>query len=367
MSVWLVSHIRALEAARVSASPLPPTPEPDARLRGHPVRKFRHSAYDSILTPAALAKNALHSPAFNALDLCTGSGNIALTLATQFPLANVLGADKDERAVKLARENGTLNAALNAYFSHCDAFVDRRVPRASDAMAVGTDEPKLSPAAPLGLLELSVHTHNKTFFTSSPSTQASPEGERQSEKSALFDVIISNPPYVTAAEYEGLAPEIRLWENKDALVPALPPGYQGQVAAHASSLSASVHWPTAAEVAAGGLAVYERLIWCAPRLLRPINEIWLRNPPSTPLPTFTHSANSPAGVANPAAAEAAGPRLNSKAEAAVLAAVPRLVLELGTEGQALAVADMMQAQGLRPEVFLDGGEKVRWVVGFHRQ
>jgi release factor glutamine methyltransferase len=34
-----------------------------------------------------------------------------------------------------------------------------------------------------------------------------------------FDLITSNPPYVTASEYKNLAPEIRNWEPKMALTP----------------------------------------------------------------------------------------------------------------------------------------------------
>jgi release factor glutamine methyltransferase len=33
-----------------------------------------------------------------------------------------------------------------------------------------------------------------------------------------FDLLVSNPPYVSAAEYETLQPEIRLYEPYDALV-----------------------------------------------------------------------------------------------------------------------------------------------------
>lgn len=35
----------------------------------------------------------------------------------------------------------------------------------------------------------------------------------------VFDLVVSNPPYVSAAEYAGLAPEILLWEPRAALTP----------------------------------------------------------------------------------------------------------------------------------------------------
>jgi methylase of polypeptide subunit release factors len=345
--------------------------DPVSKLRGFPVHKFKPSSFDAIKSPTVVARSALQSPTFNLLDICSGSGNIGLSVASQFPLANVLGADLDERAVRLARENGTVNGVLNAYFTHCDVFADHRAAPAaaaacSEIAPAASTEPAAAPAAPQGLFDLQVRTENKNFYTSTLTTRESPQVERSSARSLLFDVLVSNPPYVTAAEHEGLQPEVRNWENRDALVPNVPAAARRQVASHASSLSASVHWPTVAEVDALALHFYERIIWCSPRLLRPIDELWLLNRMSTPVPTFTHSANTAMGNANAEAAAAAAPPLMATVERAVLSQVPRVVLEVGQEAQAVPVAEMLKAQGFRPEVFLDAGENVRWIVGFHR-
>jgi len=187
----------------------------------------------------------------------------------------------------------------------------------------------------------------------------------QSPKSRLFDMLVSNPPYVTAAEHSTLAPEVRDWENRDALVPNVPASFRAEAAAHACAMSASVHWPTAEEAETLALAFYERIAWTAPRLLRPIEEIWLRNAVSTPTPTFAHSGNTSLGVSAAAAAAEAAPPLSATVERAVLSQVPRVVLEVGSQDQAVAVAGMLKAQNFRAELFLDGGDKVRWVTGFH--
>ena len=50
------------------------------------------------------------------LDLCTGSGCIALALAKAFPRAQVLGVDIAPEAIALARENAEKNRLINVDF-----------------------------------------------------------------------------------------------------------------------------------------------------------------------------------------------------------------------------------------------------------
>ncbi len=56
------------------------------------------------------------------LDLGTGTGALALALAREFPLANVVGVDVIEDAVQLALENKKLNNIENAQFLQSDWF-----------------------------------------------------------------------------------------------------------------------------------------------------------------------------------------------------------------------------------------------------
>jgi len=96
------------------------------------------------------------------VDVGTGSGAIALALAQERPGARVTATDVSPRALALAREN----------------------------------------AERLGL-EVEVVETSLLEGISGP-----------------FDLVVSNPPYVAADELAALAPEVRDWEPREALVDA---------------------------------------------------------------------------------------------------------------------------------------------------
>jgi release factor glutamine methyltransferase len=98
------------------------------------------------------------------LDVGTGSGNIAIALSRELPLARITALDISARALKIARANA---AVLNA--------VGIRFVRSDLLSAFGKARP-------------------------------------------LFDVIVSNPPYVSRREWTELATEVRDHEPKRALV-----------------------------------------------------------------------------------------------------------------------------------------------------
>ncbi|KAI8611047.1 S-adenosyl-L-methionine-dependent methyltransferase [Chytriomyces sp. MP71] len=131
-----------------------------------------------------------HPPSMNEpihiLDLCTGSGCIALALANHIPAAHILAIDNAPSAIKLAR----LNARRNA-LSHRVSVAQLDFMRGSIAEAVSAIESvfKVSYPAPL---------HG-------PSTK-------------FFHYIVSNPPYVPQCEYEQLDRSVLDWEDKAALV-----------------------------------------------------------------------------------------------------------------------------------------------------
>ncbi len=105
------------------------------------------------------------NPSLAILDLCTGSGCLALSLAKAFPDATVCGTDVSEAALAYAARNAEMNELGNVSFFKGSLFHPlKRVP--------------------------------------------SPAG---------FDLIISNPPYVRTGDIEGLQPEIRDWEPRIAL------------------------------------------------------------------------------------------------------------------------------------------------------
>lgn len=96
------------------------------------------------------------------LDLGTGSGCLALALLRELPNALAVAVDRSAAALHLARRN---------------------------AVALGLDH-RLHLAA----------------------------GDWASALNGPFDIVVANPPYVAAAEWPELAPEIRLFEPQAALL-----------------------------------------------------------------------------------------------------------------------------------------------------
>ena len=98
------------------------------------------------------------------LDVGTGSGNIAIALFRELPLARITAVDISARALKIARANAAILGAAGVRFVRSDLF--------------------------------------SAFRKARP----------------LFDVIVSNPPYVSRREWTELAAEVRDHEPKRALV-----------------------------------------------------------------------------------------------------------------------------------------------------
>lgn len=98
------------------------------------------------------------------LDVCTGSGAIALSLAHFLPGAEVWGTDLSEDALEVARSNGKALGAGERMHWLCGNLYE----------ALGDD-------------------------------------------TTPFDAIVSNPPYIAAAEIETLLPNVRDYEPRSAL------------------------------------------------------------------------------------------------------------------------------------------------------
>lgn len=95
------------------------------------------------------------------LDIGTGSGCIAIAIAAELPQAQVTALDNSEAALKIAKQNSNLNKLNNISFEKVDIM------------------------------------------------QALPDG--------LFDIAISNPPYIPLTEMENIMEEVRDYEPKAAL------------------------------------------------------------------------------------------------------------------------------------------------------
>jgi release factor glutamine methyltransferase len=117
------------------------------------------------------------------LDVGVGSGAIALAIAEEQPGASVLAVDRSRDALAVAEENLSRTA------------VNGRVRFRQGDLLAGIAGP--------------------------------------------FDLVVSNPPYVTPEEFETLQPEIRLYEPRDALVGA---GVGEAIAREARSVLAPGGW-----------------------------------------------------------------------------------------------------------------------------
>ena len=161
VSAAQMARFQAAIAARLARQPV-------AQITG--ARLFwgrRFKVTPDVLDPRpeteTLIAAALEHPFSNVLDLGTGSGAILLTLLAERPDASGVGVDLSPNALAVAQDN---------------------------AQALG--------------LEGRARLHLSDWF-------AAVEG--------VFDLIVSNPPYIAESELEGLAPETRDWEPRMALVP----------------------------------------------------------------------------------------------------------------------------------------------------
>ena len=122
------------------------------------------------LVDVALGRTADKSLSMRALDLCTGSGCVGITLAKQRPTSSVVLSDLSEDAIAVARENAF---RLGAY--------------------------------------------NVTALTGDLFSALTEYQKRAPEALCSFDLITANPPYIPSAEVETLVPDIRSFEPRLAL------------------------------------------------------------------------------------------------------------------------------------------------------
>lgn len=112
-------------------------------------------------TESIVALALAGAPARRVLDLGTGSGILAVTLAAEWPQAQVVATDISAAALAVAREN----------------------------------------AARLGVAD----------------RMAFSEGDWWQPVEGRFDLIVGNPPYIAEAEIARLSEDVRIWEPRGAL------------------------------------------------------------------------------------------------------------------------------------------------------
>lgn len=97
------------------------------------------------------------------LDLGTGSGCLALSIGKALPNSTIIAVDLNKNALELARFNREKNQVFNVDFGYSNLFDN-------------------VPTAP------------------------------------LYDLIVSNPPYIDENDWQELEPSVKRWEDKGALV-----------------------------------------------------------------------------------------------------------------------------------------------------
>lgn len=106
-------------------------------------------------------KRLSENPAPRVLELCTGSGCVALAVAKNLSGSTVMATESSKEAIAYALQNAPLNEVKNATFLRGSLF---------------------EPVA-----------------------------------GQTFDAVLSNPPYILTGDIDTLAPEIRNWEPREAL------------------------------------------------------------------------------------------------------------------------------------------------------
>ena len=106
------------------------------------------------------------------LDICTGSGCIAITLGLNIPNSEVTGWDISEDALRIAQRNVEMMKAGNVRIEHQDALA---LPKAAE-------------------------TDNKKMKGNDDKEVVKPKGEAKTPSTQKWDLIVSNPPYICEKE-----------------------------------------------------------------------------------------------------------------------------------------------------------------------
>ena len=143
------------------------------------------------------------------LDLGTGSGCIAVSLAKNIPHGKISAIDVSPEALEVARQNADLHQ-VQITFMQSDLFTFLG-PNNFDGSTSLTIKPEQTPG--FGSTSLTIKPEQTPGLGSTSLTILSEDAEAAESKDSPgcvegFDLIISNPPYVSTPELSVLAKEI---------------------------------------------------------------------------------------------------------------------------------------------------------------
>ena len=141
------------------------------------------------------------------LDMCTGSGCIAVSLKKLGGYASVEGADISEESLKVAKRNS--EEILENNDVNNDA-VSSRTEQIQNCTNLTNNQNKQDNSEERMVSEVRTVPQTGVIFRLSDMFSAFSETER-------FNVIVSNPPYIPSAVIEELEPEVRDHEPRGAL------------------------------------------------------------------------------------------------------------------------------------------------------
>jgi release factor glutamine methyltransferase len=150
------------------------------------------------------------------LDVGTGTGCIALSLAHRLPHAHLVGLEPSAAALELARQNAKALGFSERVVWIFGCFPEDLCRSEADCTRRGLRTP---PPGPLPEAERgrSVITEPLSFGEAPLSASGRGWGRGPASLAKALDAIVSNPPYIPSAEVEGLAPELREFEPREAL------------------------------------------------------------------------------------------------------------------------------------------------------
>ncbi|WVF65797.1 hypothetical protein IAT40_000534 [Kwoniella sp. CBS 6097] len=263
------------------------------------------------LTSASRPSNPM-----DVLDLCTGSGCIALLLARLNPLLRVTGVDNSPAAVALGMANAkALELDDRVAVRYGNLFASSTGGLLPDSGSTGTKSAASSPATNHRSMSPRARFLASEFVDQTNANSISTTASNESSAKRKVGLVVSNPPYIPYEEWKSLPASVREYESPSALLG------DGDITKGNGRLNLS------RSVQGKGLKYYERIAEILPDLL--IDQEMLEKD----------------GWVN----------------------VPRLALEVG-KGQAQDVQDIVlrQSGGMirRTEIWKDQFGVERFVVGW---